>query len=112
MIYEYKNPNIELVNKLKQNQTLRDDEFLEALISAALYAEDREWIKATVIQIINGNYNYEIIGAALKALGHIARIDRNINLHELNTISDNVLKNAAYNLLIEDLKDDIAIFNL
>lgn len=111
MNYEYKDPDIKLINQLKENISLSDDEFVEAIISAALYAEDRKWIRNTIIEIINGEHNTKITSAALKALGHIARIDRNISIYDLDKIPNIVLNNTGYSSLIDDLRDDILIFN-
>jgi hypothetical protein len=96
---------IEIENLVKENNP---ETVLIAVLSAALYCDDREFAKELCLEL-SGHPHFNVRGNAILGLGHIARIDGSLDaakvkpiiLHALEDEHDYVRGNAL------DAKDDI-----
>ena len=86
-------------------------ELLYAVLSAALYSEDRAFAENVCIRLA-GHEHFNVRGNALLGFAHIARIDERLNEHEVRplierglTDPDKFVRGQA-----EDARDDIENF--
>ncbi|PNK59546.1 hypothetical protein [Psychrobacter sp. FDAARGOS_221] len=89
----YEKPKLYKVREVEdflKNNKIND--FVSGVIGLALYSEDRKEVKELVVKSFLENNNKEIKLACIKALSHIARIDRNLKekkvFNELDRLSD------------------------
>ncbi|MCK3656287.1 hypothetical protein A4G19_11235 [Pasteurellaceae bacterium Macca] len=82
---------------------------VEAMISISIYSKNRKWVKEVILSSLNSQ-NPEIFRGAIVSLSHIARIDKNLNIEEIVRMINKNFNKILYQGEIEDLIDDIAIF--
>ncbi|WEV49338.1 hypothetical protein OZX61_02290 [Acinetobacter sp. ESL0695] len=100
-------PNFKIKNFIHNKSV---DNLIEAIISTSLYSNDRIWAKELSISQLNSN-DINVIRASIRALSHIARIDKNLDLDFYEEIKKK-LKTRQISLgELEDLRDDIEIYS-
>ena len=67
------------------------EELLHAVLSAALYAEDREWAEGVCLGLSNHEH-FNVRGNAILGLGHIARIHGDLNELRAKPVIEAALK--------------------
>lgn len=97
----------EVENFLKHNKI---NDFVSGVVGLALYSEHRKEVKDLVIKNLLESNNKEVKLACIKALSHIARMDRNLKEKEVFDELDRLSNIGFFSPSIDDLLDDIDIF--
>ena len=82
-----------------------------AVLSAALYAEDREWAEGVCLRL-SSHEHFNVRGNAVLGLGHIARIHGELNELKAKSVIENALKdkNAYVRGQANNAADDVEFF--
>lgn len=84
-------------------------EMVVALISAALYGEDRERVFEIVFDSLRHD-DSEVVDAAIISIGHIARIDRKCDAAKLRSVFQMLTNDLRYHGRLGDALDDIETY--
>lgn len=80
-----------------------------ALISAALYDPDWKWVQNLLLRNLT-HEAIEVRGAAATALGHLARVHRQVDLALVRPALQRLLHDADVSGRAQDALDDISVF--
>ena len=89
---------IEIENELKSQDTRRQ---ITALLSAALYQPDREWVEDRCVRFLKSP-SMDLKYAAIVSISHLARLHRQLNLERVIPLLDGVAAKEP------DLAGDVA----
>jgi hypothetical protein len=87
------------------------EDLLYAVLSAALYAEDKEWAEGICLRL-SRHEHFEVRGNAILGLGHIARIHGELNELKAKPVIEAALKDedAYVRGHANDAADDVEFF--
>lgn len=80
-----------------------------ALISAALYDSDFDWVQQKCLEFLSGP-DVGLRGTALVALGHLARLHGRLDFDIVNESITRAEQDSKLAGLASDLRDDIEMF--
>jgi hypothetical protein len=80
-----------------------------ALLSAALYGEDRRRVNELIRQRLGAN-DAQIVNAAILAVAHAARIDGVCNVQEIGPAFKSLAADERFRGRLRDALDDIEMF--
>ena len=95
------------VERMIQSAELQDR--VTALISAALYGDDRERVREIVMQHLIDQHP-DVVMAAIISVGHCARIDGTCDLSTLQPIFQFLFEDERYFGRLRDAINDIEMF--
>lgn len=111
MIINYKQPShytISEVSELLKTEDLK--RISDGIIGVVFYSEERSEVKNLIFNIIRDDPREQVKLVSIRALSHIARLDKNLDKAQVENLFQNLVNKENFNGIISDVLDDINIY--